>query len=112
MRPSSRWIVFGFAAVTFACGPSYRPPLNFTVSPDDSILVERGRYISEHVTHCAMCHTARTFTGWDSIWEDKGPRYAGGLIIDDTLFKGFPGRVVVPNLTPDKETGLGDWSDG
>lgn len=105
-------IVIVTAAALAACGPKYRAPLDIKVSVDDSTLVERGRYLVEHVGHCALCHTTRTFTNWEAVWEDKGPPHAGGMVIDDSLFDGFPGRIVTPNLTPDRATGLGDWTDG
>lgn len=34
-----------------------------------------------------------------------------GNVLSDIL-KGLPGRVVAPNLTPDAETGIGNWTDG
>jgi hypothetical protein len=27
-----------------------------------------------------------------------------------SFFEGLPGRIVAPNLTPDHETGIGNWS--
>lgn len=61
--------------------------------------VARGRYISEHVAHCQECHTSRTITGT----LDRALYLAGNAAgIDDE---------VTPNITPDKQTGIGDWSD-
>jgi hypothetical protein len=28
------------------------------------------------------------------------------------ILQGLPGEIVAPNLTPDRETGLGNWTDG
>ena len=61
--------------------------------------VERGRYISEHVAHCQECHTPRTRTGT----LDRALYLAGNAA-------GIDGEVT-PNITPDKQTGIGDWSE-
>lgn len=55
--------------------------------------VERGRYLAT-VGDCVSCHTAR-----------NGRPFAGGRVVA-TPFGGIPS----PNLTPDRATGLGDWS--
>ncbi|GJD99146.1 c-type cytochrome [Methylobacterium isbiliense] len=46
---------------------------------------------------CVACHTA-----------PGGKPFAGGLYIN---FPGGIGRLATPNITPDKETGIGTWSD-
>lgn len=55
--------------------------------------VERGAYLAL-AGNCAACHTAR-----------GGAPYAGGQAIDTPF-----GAVYASNLTPDRSTGLGDWS--
>ena len=55
--------------------------------------VERGAYLAL-AGNCAACHTAR-----------GGAPYAGGQAIDTPF-----GAVYASNLTPDRDTGLGDWS--
>ena len=54
---------------------------------------ERGAYLAL-AGNCAGCHTAR-----------GGAAYAGGGGIDTPF-----GTVFASNLTPDRETGIGDWS--
>lgn len=63
--------------------------------------VARGRYLVL-AGGCGDCHTPGHFTG------HADPRYLGG---SDVGF-GIPGVGVVvgPNLTPDKATGLGNWT--
>ena len=61
--------------------------------------IERGKYIVEHVAHCGECHTPRTATGT----LDRSLYLAGNAEGVD--------NEVVPNITPDKETGIGDWSE-
>jgi mono/diheme cytochrome c family protein len=60
--------------------------------------VERGRYLVEHVALCIDCHTPRNFMGVP----DRSLYLAGAK-------KGPLGKEI-PNITPDKETGIGDWS--
>jgi mono/diheme cytochrome c family protein len=60
--------------------------------------VERGRYLIEHVSLCGDCHTPRNFIG-----VPKRDLYLAGA-------KDGPLGEKVPNITPDKETGIGDWS--
>lgn len=65
--------------------------------------VERGKYLV-NLAGCNDCHTPGYFLGKP----DMG-RYLGG---SDVGFE-LPGLGVFhgPNLTPDKETGLGGWTD-
>jgi mono/diheme cytochrome c family protein len=67
--------------------------------------LERGRYLVDGVNGCFGCHT-------DQDWSKPGaPPVAGregsGHIWAD---QDLP-WLVAPNITPDKETGTGNWSD-
>jgi mono/diheme cytochrome c family protein len=67
--------------------------------------LERGRYLVDGVNGCFGCHT-------DPDWSKPGaPPVAGregsGHIWAD---QDLP-WLVAPNITPDKETGAGDWTD-
>jgi mono/diheme cytochrome c family protein len=68
----------------------------------DSALVERGRYLVEVAAFCGACHAARGPKGEPL----QGMELAGGRVIED---RGF--RAVVPNITPDLETGIGRWTN-
>jgi mono/diheme cytochrome c family protein len=61
--------------------------------------IERGRYLVNHVSLCVDCHTPR-----NSIGVPKRALYLAGA----SAKSGFLGEDV-PNITPDKETGIGDW---
>lgn len=64
--------------------------------------VERGSYLVNAVMACDGCHTPRDKSGF--IMEK---RFSGGMQTWDTpayLVKGS-------NITPDRETGIGAWSD-
>jgi mono/diheme cytochrome c family protein len=65
-------------------------------------LLERGAYLVETAAACGICHTTRGPDGK----ELPGMNLAGGRVIAE---RGF--RAVVPNITPDSETGIGRWSD-
>ena len=70
-----------------------------------SARLERGRYLVDGVEGCFGCHT-------DQDWSKPGaPPVAGregsGHVWAD---QDLP-WLVAPNITPDKETGAGNWSD-
>lgn len=56
--------------------------------------IERGRYLAA-AGDCAACHTA-----------DGGKPYAGGRPVPTPF-----GTIYSTNITPDKETGIGKWSE-
>lgn len=58
----------------------------------------RGAYLAQAATHCGECHTPRNLIGGFR----RGLYYAGT--------KAGPEGSVVPNITPDKATGIGRWS--
>jgi mono/diheme cytochrome c family protein len=59
----------------------------------------RGAYLTTSLGHCAECHSPRTWTGG----LDRDRLYAGTA-------EG-PGGELVPNITPDPETGIGRWDE-
>jgi mono/diheme cytochrome c family protein len=65
--------------------------------------VERGGYLVNGILTCGNCHTPKGPGGV----ELTGEMHAGGVIEWDTpTFK-----VKGPNITPDREAGIGSWSD-
>ena len=60
--------------------------------------IQRGRYLVDHVSLCRDCHTPRNALGVPK----RGLYFAGsktGLLGEES-----------PNITPDKRTGIGEWS--
>ncbi len=57
-------------------------------------LIARGKYLSD-VGDCAACHT-----------KDGGQPFAGGKLMNTPF-----GPLPASNITPDKETGIGNWTD-
>jgi mono/diheme cytochrome c family protein len=77
--------------------------LNFTEGafvPDPAKDAEwnRGAYLVEALAHCGECHTPRDWLGG----LDQSRAFAGTT--------DGPDGDKVPNITPDKETGIGGWS--
>ena len=59
----------------------------------------RGEYLVRAVSHCGECHTPRTITQ-----ATDNSRFLAGTP------KGPEGEAM-PNITPDRETGIGGWSE-
>lgn len=87
-------------------GPRARPLTNVKYQSTPERLV-RGRYLVEHVAACMDCHSPHDWTKRDAPIPPG--MEAGGQ--DMSLLKGLPGRIVAPNISPDLETGVGNWSD-
>jgi mono/diheme cytochrome c family protein len=66
-----------------------------------SALVKRGSYLVNGILTCGNCHTPKGPKG--DIMEKA---FSGGLEFDEPPFK-----VTAPNITPDKDTGIGKWTD-
>ena len=64
---------------------------------------ERGRYLAT-IMDCAGCHTPGVFLGKPDMQRPLAGSEVGFHIPGLGVF--FP-----PNLTPDRETGLGSWSE-
>ena len=66
-----------------------------SLDPQNFVQIERGRYLTV-AGDCASCHTV----------PESGQPFAGGRPIDTPF-----GIVLGANITPDRETGIGAWSD-
>src|SRR4051812_22387350 len=64
--------------------------------------VERGKYLVNTIMTCQNCHTPKGERGAPVFERDL----SGGLEFDEPPFK-----VTAPNITQDKTTGIGSWSD-
>jgi hypothetical protein len=86
-------------------GPKARPltARKFESTPQR---LERGRYLATAVSGCSFCHSEHD---WSSRTVPVLPGREGvGQVLP---FLDLPGRVVAPNLTPDPQTGAGNWTD-
>ena len=78
-------------AILFAASPTWAGESD----PQDFTQIERGRYLAV-ASDCASCHTV---PGSDRP-------FAGGRAIETPF-----GNIVAPNITPDRDTGIGAWRD-
>ncbi len=71
----------------------------------------RGKYIVEGIAHCFMCHGDQDYAHGSS--QPLPERKGAGKIVKGELYDGVfsPEGLVVPNITPDQETGAGSWTD-
>ena len=90
-------------------------------------MVQRGKYLVEAVAACGYCHTPRVGADYDMNMYLAGhpagqpsPRYNFRMIREGifivtapqlSAFSGAFGTSFASNLTPDKETGLGEWTE-
>jgi mono/diheme cytochrome c family protein len=95
------WIIRGPGPMAFAGGPNvglseYKAadPSGVPASLAKADAVERGAYLAR-AADCMVCHTTQ-----------GGAEYAGGL-----PFKLPFGTLYSTNITPDKDTGIGNYSD-
>src|ERR1700680_472614 len=95
------WIVRGPGPMAFPdgtkiAGADYKggDPTGVPASLAKASLVERGAYLAR-AADCMVCHTSQ-----------GGKEYAGGL-----AFRMPFGTLYSTNITPDKETGIGNYSD-
>ena len=65
-------------------------------------LVEHGKRLMNGIVACGNCHVQRGPQGEPLF--DKGQ--SGGMVFDEPPF-----RAVASNITPDKATGIGRWTD-
>ena len=66
--------------------------------------LERGAYLVNALGACGNCHTPRDAKNQPIA----GMELAGGREFDVAEL----GHIVGPNITPDKDTGIGDWTEG
>ena len=71
------------------------------IADAQSDLVQRGGYLVNGILTCGNCHTPK---GPNGDIMDKA--FSGGLSWDEPPFK-----VTAPNITQDKDTGIGNWTD-
>jgi mono/diheme cytochrome c family protein len=71
----------------------------------DSANIARGKYLAYGPAHCAHCHVP--FERLLDVENGEEVPFTGGFGLDIP-----PGKFNAPNITPDKETGIGNKSDG
>ena len=75
------------------------------LSAQAETIVERGQYLVTTIGGCGNCHTPRQ----GGTLEGKvvpGTELSGGLELNEDI-----GHLSMPNITPDIETGIGEWTN-
>jgi mono/diheme cytochrome c family protein len=86
-------LLLGSAAAR-ADGSANYPAASLTAPSDPAALLARGKYLTT-AADCLPCHTG----------PNRAP-FSGGLVINTPF-----GGLATPNITPDKTSGIGKWSD-
>jgi cytochrome c553 len=87
-------------ATTSASAPA-SASASAAAKPADPAVLKRGDYLVNVVMACASCHTAIGPTG-----PELTKKFAGGLEVPDMF-----GTWRSSNITQDKKTGIGGWTD-
>lgn len=105
----SLWLALAMVVLLPAAGcrgKYIRPVTDEKIKPtSESLLL--GSYLVNTVMSCGACHTTRENGSILTEPERTDAYLGGGNIFED---KGF-GKLWVPNITPDPETGIGSWTD-
>ncbi len=81
-------------------------PLPAITASTDPAVIARGEYVAHSLAHCSICHVPLETTLQRRAGEH--PAMAGGFEWKMGPF----GTLYSRNITNDKETGIGAWSDG
>jgi len=98
-------VIVGFALfVASRQHLKFDPPYPEITASTDSAVIARGTYIVSAVAPCSSCHgdTARAAEAAAGALVP----FSGGYMFDIP-----PGKFYARNITPDKETGIGDFRD-
>jgi mono/diheme cytochrome c family protein len=100
-------VVAGVPAYMYGAYPRMRTPPEMQ-APKTPEAIERGRYLAEAVTGCVACHSPIDESR-PGDFAQAGQEYSGRVFPRGS---GFPGLIVAPNISPDPDTGIGNWTDG
>jgi cytochrome c2 len=96
--------------VKFLCNTVFTPPMlppAPLIAPDSSNKVAFGKYLADGVYNCYACHSA-DFKTMDS----KVPEHSEGYYGGGNPMLNYEGETVpTANITMDKETGIGNWTE-
>ena len=107
--------VAGAGVYLLAVFPRTQPASTESVAATPTRLA-RGTYLAQHVLLCSECHSDRDWTVYSA--PSVPPTGAGRT---DCLGAGqsmaglaaeFPGKICFPNITANRESGVGAWTDG
>ena len=88
---NQRWSLIAWSLMFGANDDGFRP------NPSQTVEWNRGAYLAEALSHCGECHTPRNF----AMALDNRQKFAGAVAAGWHAF----------NITSDKGSGIGGWSD-
>lgn len=97
-------IIALFAYIQFSWDKTFDAPLPEIKASTDSTIIARGKHLVYGPAHCVSCHVPM-----DKVKEAETGKEL--LLSGGWEFPIPPGTLRAPNLTPDKETGIGNISD-
>lgn len=100
--------VLGVVVKFFVLSPKSRPAPTVTATATPEAIA-RGKYLANHVAACVGCHSP---VQEDKPGEPPVPGKLGAGRDFGDWGANVPFRLRAPNLTPDKETGIGSYTDG
>ncbi|HEV8505611.1 MAG TPA: hypothetical protein VGQ53_09435 [Chitinophagaceae bacterium] len=68
--------------------------------------LKQGAYLTQGILQCFTCHSPRDWTA-PGAPPFFGKQAMGGTVISEDSTR----MIIAPNITPDKETGAGNWTD-
>lgn len=99
-------VICGSATYFYLVKPAAAQPSGVKVEMS-AARIARGKYLFA-VADCDGCHSVRDFTRFAGPVVEHGR--GAGFVFPKEL--GMPGTVAAANITPDRETGIGAWTDG
>ena len=93
-------------AVAGCAGSAIRPTLPDAV-PATPERLARGNYLVNAVAACGVCHTPRVGDSW--LGGERTDAFLGGGSVFHDQQEGL--RIATPNVSQDRETGVGGWTD-
>ena len=100
-------VIGGTFAYLLVRKPAQAPPsaIKVAMTPER---IARGRFLFEILCDCGRCHSPRDYSrfGGPEVVAQRG----AGFVFPEEF--GLPGRVAARNITPERESGIGQWSDG
>jgi len=97
--PQHRHMVAGALATALLAAATVAPSAAAAAAAETSL--ERGRYLMRSIVACGNCHTPQGPDG-----PLAGRELAGGMPFVEKPFTAY-----ASNITPDKATGIGGWTD-
>ncbi len=100
-------VVAGGLGYLYLRKPATAPPsaIKVEMTPER---IARGKYLFQNLLGCDGCHSRHDEARFGRPVMEAGR--GQGFVFPPEV--GLPGTVVAANITPDRETGIGAWTDG